>query len=207
MKIAKFSTIVKFFMQFIKLKTDESRKIAKPESMKTHYSIDPAHSVILFKIKHLGITTITGCFKEFSGHALFESADFHGAHIFFEAKTDSICTRHEERDEHLRSEDFFHTSQFPTFTFTSSDFEKMEENVYRMTGHLEIKGIRNVQQFIVTCNGEAIDQFGKKRIGFDLHGALDRRDYTLDWNLISDLGLLVLAEKVELDFSLQLLQQ
>lgn len=204
MKIRKFSTIVKFFVHLVKHPSPFPRKIAKPDPMNLNYSIDPLHSAILFKIKHLGITTITGCFKEFSGKASFAAADFSNAHISFEAKTDSICTRHEERDEHLRSEDFFHTSQFPNFTFSSTAFEPTGEHTFLLTGFLEIKGIRNQQQFIVYYNGDAKDQFGNTRIGFDLHGELDRRDYALDWNLISDLGLLVLAEHVELDFSLQL---
>lgn len=206
MKIRKFSTIVKFFVHLVKHPSPFPRKIAKPDPMNLNYSIDPLHSAILFRIKHLGITTITGCFKEFSGNASFASSDFLGAHISFEAKTDSICTRHEERDEHLRSEDFFHTSQFPTFRFNSTSFERITENKFVLTGNLEIKGIRNQQQFEVHYNGEAKDQFGNTRIGFDLHGELDRRDYTLDWNLASEVGVLILAERVSLDFSLQLVQ-
>jgi len=204
MKIRKFSTIVKFFVHLVKHSYPLPRKLAKPQPMNLNYSIDPLHSAILFKIKHLGITSITGCFKEFSGKASFGASDFSDAHISFEAKTDSICTRHEERDEHLRSEDFFHTSQFPNFTFSSSAFERTGENTFLLTGFLEIKGIRNQQQFEVRYNGEATDQFGNTRIGFDLSGELDRRDYTLDWNLVSEMGMMILAEHVELDFSLQL---
>ena len=173
-------------------------------TMNGRFKLDASHSAILFRIKHLGITTITGCFKEFTGDASFESPDFSGAQISFEAKADSICTRHEERDEHLRSEDFFHTSAFPSFAFHSTGFESLTKDQYKLTGYLEIKGIRNQQEFLVHYNGEARDQWGETRIGFDMHGVLDRRDYTLDWNLISELGMVVLAEKVELDFSLQL---
>ena len=174
--------------------------------MNGRYKLDAIHSSILFRIKHLGITTITGCFKEFSGDALFESSDLSGARIAFEAKTDSICTRHEERDEHLRSEDFFHTEAFPTFSFHSTGFELLTKDQYKLTGYLEIKGIRNQQEFFVQYNGAAKDQFGKTRIGFDLRGVIDRRDYTLDWNLLSEAGVLILAEVVELDFSLQLVK-
>lgn len=173
--------------------------------MRVQYLLDPLHSAILFKIKHLGITTISGYFKEFSGKASFDADDFTGAQISFEAKTDSICTRHQERDEHLRSQDFFHTTCFPIFTFTSTSFEPMAQNEFLLTGLLEIKGIRNQQRFRVQYNGKMIDQNGQTRIGFDLIGKLDRRDYSLDWNHIWEMGMMVLAERVVLDLSLQLI--
>ena len=117
-------------------------------TMKGRFILDETHSAILFRIKHLGITTITGCFKEFSGEASFETADFSGASISFEAQTQSICTRHEERDEHLRSVDFFHASAFPTFNFHSSSFKLLTNNQYKPVSYTHLRAHETLSDLV-----------------------------------------------------------
>lgn len=108
---------------------------------KVIWNIDPLHSEVQFKVKHLVISTVTGSFKSFSGSAVTDGDDFTNAEIELTIDVDSVDTGQPGRDEHLKNGDFFETETYPQFTFKSTSFAKSKGDLYKLTGHLTIKGI------------------------------------------------------------------
>ena len=171
------------------------------------WAIDPSHSEIQFKVKHLVITTVTGNFKEFSGSLGSSNDDFAGASIAFEAKTASISTNSEQRDEHLKSPDFFDAEQFPTLAFQSTAFTKNGDEEYRLIGNLTIKGVTLPIELEVEYNGTATDPWGNVKAGFELKGKLNRKDFGLTWNAPTEAGGVLVSEEVKLIANIQLVKQ
>src|SRR3954464_10025679 len=124
------------------------------------YKIDPAHSEINFKIKHLMITNVTGSFTKFDGIMESDNDDFTDAKIHFEAETASITTHNEQRDGHLRSAEFFDAEQFPKVTFDSTSFEKNGEDDYKLTGNLTMHGVTKLVTLDVELGGLNTDPWG-----------------------------------------------
>lgn len=171
------------------------------------WAIDPSHSEIQFKVKHLVITTVTGNFKEFSGSLESISDDFDGASIAFEAKTESISTNSEQRDGHLKSADFFDVEQFPTLSFQSTSFTKKGDEEYGLTGNLTLKGVTLPIDLEVEYNGTATDPWGNVKAGFELKGKLNRKDFGLTWNAPTEAGGVLVSEEVKLIANIQLVKQ
>ncbi|NLE35148.1 MAG: YceI family protein, partial [Bacteroidales bacterium] len=126
----------------------------------TKWIIDPAHSEIQFKVKHMMITTVTGSFKEFSSEVETEGEDFSTARIRFEAATASIFTNAEQRDAHLRSADFFDADNFPVMSFVSSKLEKTDDDNWQLTGDLTIKDVTKPVKLDVEFGGVGKDPWG-----------------------------------------------
>ncbi|MES2517984.1 MAG: YceI family protein [Bacteroidota bacterium] len=172
----------------------------------TTWAIDASHSEIQFKVKHLVITTVTGHFKEFSGSV--EAGDsFENATISFEAKTDSINTNSEQRDAHLKSADFFDAEQFPTLSFTSTEFKKTSDDEFSLTGNLTMKGTTLPVTLAVEYGGTATDPWGNVKAGFELTGKINRKDFGLSWNAITEAGSALVSEEVKLIANIQLVKQ
>lgn len=169
------------------------------------WAIDPSHSEIQFKVKHLVITTVTGNFKEFKG-SVEANDDFDGASINFEASVESINTNNEQRDEHLKSADFFDAEQFPSLSFQSTVFTKNDET-YNLMGNLTLKGITLPINLAVEYNGIATDPWGNIKAGFELTGKLNRKDYGLSWNTITEAGGALVSEEIKLIANIQLVKQ
>ena len=170
------------------------------------WAIDPSHSEIQFKVKHLVITTVTGNFKEFSG-SVEANDDFDGASISFEAKTSSINTNNEQRDEHLKSADFFDAEQFPTLSFQSTTFIKKGSDEYSLTGNLTMKGVTLPIDLAIEYNGNATDPWGNVKAGFEITGKLNRKDFGLSWNAPTEAGGVLVSEEVKLIANIQLVKQ
>jgi polyisoprenoid-binding protein YceI len=171
------------------------------------WAIDPSHSEIQFKVKHLVITTVTGHFKEFSGSLVSNAENFDGASISFEAKTASINTNSEQRDEHLKSADFFDAEQFPTLSFQSTSFKKADDEEYNLTGNLTMKGVTLPIDLEVEYNGTATDPWGNVKAGFEITGKLNRKDFGLTWNAPTEAGGVLVSEEVKLIANIQLVKQ
>lgn len=137
------------------------------------YKIDPAHSEITFKIKHLMITNVSGNFSKFDATMDSTAEDFSDASISFEADVNSISTNNEQRDTHLKSADFFHAEQFPKITFKSTAFEKDDDNKYKMKGDLTIFGITKPVSLNVEHGGNVIDPWGQKKRDLKLMAKLN----------------------------------
>ncbi|MEA5260517.1 YceI family protein [Arcicella aquatica] len=172
----------------------------------TIWAIDPSHSEVQFKVKHLVITTVTGHFKEFSG-TVEAGDDFEDAKISFEAKVDSISTNSEQRDGHLKSADFFEVEKYPTLSFTSTKFTKKDDGEFELVGDLTIKGVTNPVKLSVEYGGTATDPWGNVKAGFELTAKINRKDFGLTWNAPTEAGGVLVSEEVKLIANIQLLKQ
>jgi len=146
------------------------------------YKIDAAHSEIVFKIKHLVISTVTGNLTKFDATMECRNADFTDASVSFEADVNSITTHNEQRDAHLKSEDFFHAQEYPEITFKSTSIEKKDDNEYILHGDLSIRGVTKNIALKVEHGGSVVDPWGQIKEGFEITGKISRKEFGLKWN-------------------------
>lgn len=173
---------------------------------KTLWNIDADHSGIQFKVKHLVISTVTGSFKKFEARAESEGDHFDGAKVRFEAETASIDTGNGQRDEHLKSEDFFNAAEYPGVVFESTSFKKTGENRYEMTGDLTIRDITRPVTLDVVHGGTVEDPYGQTKAGFEVTGTINRKEFGLKWNGVTEAGTLVVGDEVQLIMNVQFIK-
>jgi polyisoprenoid-binding protein YceI len=171
------------------------------------YKIDPAHSDVMFKVKHLMISTITGVFKKFDATLGINEEDFSQAKVTFEADIDSVDTKNEQRDAHLKGEDFFSADKFPKMTFTSVKIEGNGDNEYTVTGDLTIRDVTKPIELKVEYNGSTKDPRGQERMGFEISGKINRKDFGLKWSAVTEAGGLVVADDVKLAMNVEMVKQ
>ena len=163
------------------------------------WNIDPTHSEVKFKVKHLVISTVSGHFNNFSASIQGESADFTDSKITFEADVDSIDTKNAQRDGHLKSADFFDAGNHPKIAFVSNTITKIDDSDYKVNGVLTIRGVSKEIALNVTYNGAVKGFGGVDVIGFEITGKLNRHDYGLSWNAVTEAGGVVVGEEVKLE--------
>ena len=173
----------------------------------TKWSIDPTHSEVQFKVKHLVISTVTGNFNKFEGTIETENEDFTDAKIHFEIDTNSIDTNQEQRDGHLKSPDFFDSAKFPKIVFNSSSFKKVNGNQYKLTGTLTIKDVTKPIELEVEYGGSATDPYGNNKAGFEVTGKINRKDYGLSWSAITEAGAIVVADEIKININVHVANQ
>lgn len=176
------------------------------ETTKTLWKIDPTHSEIQFKVKHLVISTLTGSFTKYDSTVEAEGDDLEGANIYFEAETASISTNNEQRDTHLRSDDFFNAEKFPKLIFKSKSFKKSGEGEYELTGDLTIRDITKSVTLNVTYGGTVVDPFGQTKSGFEVTGKVNRKEFGLKWNGITEAGSVVVSDAVTIILNVQFIK-
>ncbi|MGA9121330.1 MAG: YceI family protein [Bacteroidota bacterium] len=167
------------------------------------WNIDPAHSEIKFKVKHLVISTVTGQFTHFSGTIQADKPDFSDARIQFEADVDSISTNNEQRDAHLKSPDFFDAAGYPELTFASTSVSRKGDDAYEMVGDMTIRGTTKRLALNVVYNG-TVKGFDGDVAGFEIAGRLNRQDFGLRWNAMTEAGGVVVSDEVKLDIAVEL---
>jgi polyisoprenoid-binding protein YceI len=173
----------------------------------TKWAIDPTHSEVQFKVKHLVISTVTGTFKKFDGSIEAENDDFTDAHIGFTLDATSIDTNLEQRDGHLKSADFFDVEKYPTLTFQSTAFKKVDGDTYKLEGDLTIKDVTKPVTLDVEYGGSATDFYGNLKAGFEVSGKINRKEFGLSWNGITEAGAIVVGEDVRLNINVQFAKQ
>ncbi|WBO84624.1 YceI family protein [Hymenobacter yonginensis] len=173
----------------------------------TQWALDPTHSEVQFKVKHLVISTVTGSFKQFSGEAITEGDSFDNAQVKFTAQIDSIDTNQAQRDEHLKSAEFFDAATYPELSFVSTSFVKESEGEYKLTGNLTLHGVTQPITLDVEYGGQAGDFYGNQKAGFEVSGKLNRKDFGLTWSGITEAGSIVVSDEVKLLASLQFAKQ
>lgn len=173
----------------------------------TKWAIDPTHSEVSFKIKHLVISTVTGYFREFDGSITTNGEDWTDAEAEFRAKIDSVDTNQAQRDAHLKSDDFFNAEQFPYLSFKSTKIEKIDDEHYKMIGDLTIRDVTKSEEFDVQFLGVADDFYGNHKAGFEISGIINRHDYNLKWNAITEAGKVVASSDVRLNINVQVARQ
>lgn len=173
----------------------------------TKWSLDPAHSEVQFKVKHLAITTVTGSLGTFEGTVETTGDDFSTAAISFSGDAASISTGSEQRDGHLKSPDFFDVEKSPKITFTSSKFEKVDGSNFKLLGNLTIKGVSKPISLDVEFGGTQKDPWGNTKAGFTLSGKINRKDFGLEWNAPLEGGGFLVSEEVRILAEVQLAKQ
>lgn len=172
---------------------------------KTQWAIDPVHSEIQFKVKHMVISTVTGQFERFSGSVESNGDNFEGATVAFEAEVASINTRTGDRDAHLKSDDFFNAEKYPKLTFKSKSFTKVDEGSYKLVGDLTIRDVVKEVTLDVEYGGKvANDGYGNEKVGFEITGKVNRKDFGLKWNGVTEAGQIIVSDEVKLILNVQL---
>lgn len=171
------------------------------------WTIDPTHSEVLFKVKHLVISNVTGSFNVFEGAADTSADDFSDAKITFSANVDSIDTNQAQRDAHLKSPDFFDAAKFPKLEFTSTSFSKKGDREYILKGDLTLHGVTKPVELAVEYGGTAKDPYGQTKAGFEVTGKLNRSEYGLTWNAATEAGGVVVSDEVKLLATVQVIKQ
>jgi len=176
------------------------------ENNHTNWKIDAGHSQVLFKIKHLGITNVNGTFDSFQGNVNSEGEDFNGARVHFEIETSSLNTKHNDRDNHLKSPELFDVIQFPKIYFDGHLFQKSGTD-YELRGDLTILSTTKTLALETSLTGIGKGRFNDTRVGFEVNGKINRKDFGLTWNILSGSGDFVVGEEVKLQFDIQLIKQ
>ena len=171
----------------------------------TKWSIDPMHSEVQFKVKHLVISTVTGTFKKFSGSIESGTEDFDGAKAAFSLDVNSIDTNVPDRDAHLKSPDFFDAANFPYIAFNGKLRRDMEGS-YQLVGELNIKGTSKEVAFPVDFGGQMVDGYGQEKAGFEIQGKINRKEFGLTWNQVTETGGVVVSDEVKLVLNVQMIQ-
>ncbi len=164
---------------------------------KTTWGIDTTHTEVQFKVKHLVIATVTGFFKKFNGSVESETEDFDGATVNFSLDVNSIDTNQADRDAHLKSADFFAADQYPTLDFTGT-LKKVSGNDFKLEGDLTIRGISKPTVLNVEFGGIMVDPWGNTKAGFEITGKINRKEFGLNWNAITEAGGMVVSEDVKI---------
>lgn len=181
---------------------NNKQKTKKKKNMK-NFILDPLHSEIGFKIKHLMISTVTGNFAKFNATMESSLEDFTDAKINFTADVNSISTNISDRDSHLKSPDFFDTVNYPNIAFESTKVEKLGED-YAVHGNLTIKNVTLPITLKGAYNGNDVDAYGQTKYGFELEGKINRKDWGLTFNLEGGKGSLLIGDEVRLIISIQM---
>lgn len=177
------------------------------QNKETLWVVDKAHTKIGFAVTHLLISEVEGYFKDFDIKVISNGDNFENAKIEFTAKTASIFTDNERRDEHLRSDDFFNSEKFPEMKFVSKSFKKVGKNNYKLIGDLTIRDVTKQITLDVVYNGTVKDPWGNTKAGFNVSGQLNRFDYGLKWNALTELGGAVVDKIVKLRIHVELTKQ
>ena len=174
--------------------------------VKTKWALDPTHSEVHFKVKHLVISTVTGSFKAFDGNFETENDDFSNAQIDFSLDVSSIDTNQGQRDTHLKSPEFFDAEKYPKITFSSTSFTKDGED-YDLQGHLTIKDLTKPVTLNVEFGGTATDFYGNEKAGFEITGKISRKEFGLTWDAVTEAGAIVVGDEIKLNINVQFAKQ
>jgi polyisoprenoid-binding protein YceI len=175
--------------------------------MRTKWVIDKAHSEIEFKVKHMMITTVTGHFNDFDAVAEADNDDFENTRITFDAAADSIDTNSEQRDTHLKSADFFDAEHYPRIKFESTEFRRIDNSHYKLTGNLTMRDITKPVSLDVEFAGIGKDPWGNVKAGFTVTGKINRKDWNLNWNAVLESGGMLVSDEVRVSSEVQFTKQ
>ncbi len=167
------------------------------------WNLDKAHSELEFKVKHMMISNVKGQFQDFNVTVDTQSADLADAQVTVEIKTNSITTKNEPRDQHLKSDEFFNSSTYPDITFTSKEITKVDDDEFTLHGDLTIKGVTKPAVFTAEFGGLAKDPWGNKKAGYTVSGKINRQDFGLTWNAALETGGVMVSEEVRFHADVQ----
>jgi polyisoprenoid-binding protein YceI len=178
--------------------------LAFSATAQTNWSFDKSHTNIGFNVTHLVISEVDGFFKSFEGSVTTKGDSFENATVQFTVDIASIDTDNEKRDQHLKSDDFFNAEKYPKMTFKSTSMKKAGKNTYKLTGDLTIRDKTKRVELDVKHNGTVKDPWGNTKAGFKITGKINRFDYELKWNTLTEAGGAVVGRDVRLNLNVQL---
>lgn len=171
------------------------------------YSIDPDHSQVIFKVKHMGISTVSGRFDLMEGSYTFDDTDIGNSSVETTIQTASVNTNKQKRDDHLRSPDFLNVDKYPTITFKSKEVKKGSGDGFTIVGDLTINGVTKQVELDAEYGGKAVDPMGNQRTAFTAVTKIDRKDYGITWNKTLDTGGLVVGDDVKIELNIEGIQK
>lgn len=171
----------------------------------TKWNIDPTHSEVTFKVKHLMISTVTGSFNKFQGQAESETDEFKEVkNVEFKVDVKSVDTNNEQRDEHLRSADFFAAEEQSEMIFTAESFNVNSEKVQ---GELTIRNTTKPVTLDVDFGGVVVDPYGQTKAGLAVGGKISRKEFGLTWDAVTEAGSVVVSDQVRINVEVQFVKQ
>lgn len=176
--------------------------VALPVLAADVYNIDKSHSEVSFQVRHL-VTQVRGNFNDYEGAINLDPANLEKSSVDFHIKAASIDTNNDDRDKHLRGEDFFFVEKFPEITFKSKSIKKTGKDTYDVTGTLTMRGVAKEVTLPVTWLGAVKDPWGNEKAGFATEVTLNRKDYGINWNAALDNGGFVLSDDVKVAINLE----
>ena len=173
---------------------------------KTTWNLDPSHSEVAFKVKHMMITNVSGSLTDFSVSDSTEGDDFSNSDVTFTAKSASMTTGAEQRDAHLQSAEFFDVEKFPNITFKATKLEKIDNENHKIHGDLTIKDVTKNVTFDAEYGGIQKDPWGNIKTGFSVSGKINRKDFGLNWNAALETGGVMVSDDVRIAAEIQLVK-
>lgn len=170
------------------------------------WTIDPAHSRLGFVARHAMVTKVRGSFNDVEGTAVVDGSNLANSTVTVTIQAASIDTRNEQRDEHIRSNDFLALEEYPTITFVSTSVEETGDGELAITGDLTIKGTTKPVTIPFSFDGAAVDPFGNQRAGFEGLVEINRKDWGVNWNAALEAGGVLVSEKVTLEFEISVIK-
>jgi polyisoprenoid-binding protein YceI len=175
---------------------------------KVKWVMDPTHSEVTFKLRHMVISNVSGSFTKFNVDAETEDEDFTTAKVNFTADVDSVTTGNEQRDGHLRTDDFFNAAQYPQIKFTATKYENVDnDGSYELYGDLTVRDVTKKVKFDVEFGGVIKDPWGNTRAGFSVNGKINRKEFGLKWHAATEAGGIVVADDVNIHCNFELIKQ
>ncbi len=173
----------------------------------TTWNFDPAHSEITFKVRHMMFSKVSGTFEQWEGDFEFDPDDPASASTQVDIDAASIDTGNDDRDDHLRSADFFDVEGHPRLRFESTGVEKTGDETFTLNGELTIRDATNPVSLDVEYHGKATDPWGNQRVGFTATTKLNRKDWGLTWNQALEAGGVLVGDTVEVELNVQAIQE
>lgn len=170
--------------------------------MAIKWNLDPSHSEVQFKVKHMVISTVSGEFTDFTASIVSQDDSFSDADFSFSAEVKSINTKNTDRDNHLKSEDFFYAENFPQILFQSKGGIKDG----KIDGTMEIRGVKKEMSLDIDFGGTILDPYGNQRSGFEIKGDINRKDFGLTWSQTTETGGLIVSDTIRLFVNLEFVQ-
>jgi polyisoprenoid-binding protein YceI len=171
------------------------------------YALDASHSRIGFVARHAMVTKVRGAFNEFEGTGFLDGDNPANSKVSVRIQVASIDTRNEQRDGHLRGNDFLDLATYPEITFESTAAKQLDDTTFQLTGDLTIKGVTKPVTVDFTFEGTATDPFGNQRVGFEGSTVINRKDWGVNWNAALEAGGVLVSEKVTLEFEISAIKQ
>ena len=167
------------------------------------YVVDPTHSSIGFQAKHMMISKVKGHFDRFNSELDINPEDLSGGSIQFEVEIASINTNNEDRDNHLRSADFFDAETHPTMKFVATDIKNVDDDEYKITGDLSIRGVTKPVTFDAEYNGKGTNPWGVEVVAFEADGKINRKDFGLNWNSALETGGVLVSDDIKIHIEIE----